>query len=325
MHKYPLPKFLVLLLIASQINSCFLFGDDYKRTYTAYSAWGGGIVTDSTALVLRYVYDFLEEVDGWQERYETRENSLIYVDIRAENIYWKKNIIPREDSRLSNLKLDVIDSVLFFFKTDGRDYQTTRIGYRISQITYKSLKDETLQQSKQVELKYKQIELVGEGWRSQLYVRVRPWQNGLILANSRGSENNNYALLDTVAGTMERWQPSGEYEWLNECMDVKWSSSIGGLCLKDIPDTLGFVLLKNGVDTLAVRYMPRELPVHHMTLDDTPLIFSGNSIFSKGWHYLMNEQGQVSDKPLDFWSPGIGIFYGIDGNSSVKYANKVVY
>jgi hypothetical protein len=86
------------------------------------------------------------------------------------------------------------------------------------------------------------------GW---VGLKIRHWRNGLLLAY-HAWDANPYALLDTAAGTMKLWQPAGEFEWLNECVDAKWSS-VGGLCLKEIPDTLGFVLLRNGVDTLAVR------------------------------------------------------------------------
>jgi len=127
-----------------------------------------------------------------------------------------------------------------------------------------------------------------------------------------------YALLDTTAGTFELWNPSGEFEWLNECANVMWSS-IGGLCLKEIPDTLGFVLLKNGIDTLALRYMPYEVSIFELGLmNSRSPIFKGSSIISKGWIYLISEQGQVSEKPLDVWVYEMGKFYD-------SYGNKVYY
>jgi hypothetical protein len=108
---------------------------------------------------------------------------------------------------------------------------------------------------------------------------------------------------------------------MNECIDVKWSSA-GGLCLKEMPDTLGFVLLRNGADTLAVRHMPHEASISKF--NDSPLVFSGNSIISKGWIYLMSEQWQVSEKPLDVIVHRMGEFYDLYGNKAY-YSKRILY
>jgi hypothetical protein len=108
---------------------------------------------------------------------------------------------------------------------------------------------------------------------------------------------------------MKLWQPSGEFEWLNDCKDYKWSQ-VGGLCLKSIPDTPGFVLLKNGVDTLAMR--------HTDTKISSP-VFGGNSITYYGWMYLISQQGQVSEEILDVWG---GAFFDLNGNLLADYNKK---
>jgi len=134
---------------------------------------------------------------------------------------------------------------------------------------------------------------------------------------------NNYALLDTVTGVMKLWEPSGESEWLNECADVKWNI-IGGLCLKEMLDTLGFVLLKNGLDTLAVRYVNKPLiDRKEILIPINNAIFSGNSIISNGWVYLMNNQGQVSENSLDFWVANLYTYYDLYGNVMADY-NKFI-
>jgi len=240
---------------------------------------------------------------------------LLLVDIRYEKIYWEKEIPARYDISFNA----ILDSVLFFLK----DYRYSDTLRYISKIAFQALDDRMFQ----VNLKPKKIDLISEAWGYDYEIRVRPWKGGLILANSRyyGIGNgNNYALLDTMAGTMELWQPSGEFGWLNECTDAKWSS-IGGLCLKEIPDTLGFVLLRNGVDTLAVRYMPHKLFVaDHFANSMRLLVFTGNSIISWGWVYLMGEQGQVSENPLDVWVYQMGTFRDFYGNE-VDYNKKIVY
>jgi len=250
------------------------------------------------------------------ERYEDIGCHLILVDIHVEKIYWE---VPIKRGVFLN---SVLDSLLFF--TDNTYATIARIA--IQQLDY-----ENFQQVGWIEPKLKKINLVGEEWKYPSEKRVRPWLNGLILANSRYWDgvwgDNHYALLDTVAGTMELWQPTGEFEWLNECMDAKWSS-IGGLCLKEIPDTLGFVLLKNGIDTLAIRYMPSKLSVSEDGVGNIKrsLIFTGNSIISNGWIYLMSEHGQISENPLDVWVYSqMGYIFRNFYGSGVHYNKKILH
>jgi hypothetical protein len=98
--------------------------------------------------------------------------------------------------------------------------------------------------------------------------------------------------------------------------------------LKEIPDTLGFVLLRNGVDTLAVRYMPYNLSISEDGNGNIhrKLVFTGNSIISKGWIYLINGQGQVSENPLDtwVWSQMGYDFHNIHGEV-IHYNKKILH
>jgi hypothetical protein len=170
--------------------------------------------------------------------------------------------------------------------------------------------DEKFHQSEKIEIKHKEIELRGEGWEDRDSEKIRPWKDGLLLAYRAGA-TSPYALIDTAAGTMELWQPAGEYEWLNdECADFKWNQ-IGGLCLKKIPDTTGFVLLKNK-DTLAVRYADKP-PVEY---DRFSVYFIGKGIGSGGWRYLIDKQGKVL--ALDVWG-GVSRFFDKNGNLLVNY------
>jgi len=295
-------------------------GDGYELEYTEYvpaPAGGGGIINDSMALFDIKVTDYYccgrTMGSGGGEKFEFRGSNLTLADIRTEKIYWQKKIPT------SFYEINIIDSVLFYFQIDdGLDASRY-----INKIEVHRLGDKKFQDAKQIGFGLKEIRLKGIGWKSSSGIRVRPWQNELILTNSKYPfSKNNYALLDTVAGTMELWEPSGEFEWMNECADVKWSS-VGGLCLKEIPDTLGFVLLKNGVDTLAVRYMLSEISVGERFMRN-PLIFSGNGIIAKGWIYLVNEQGLVSEKSLNMFAFDMGTFYNSYG-SIVDYYKKILY
>jgi len=313
-------KFLKLILLAEVYFFVLGCGHDDKLVSTSYGTAGGGIVNDSMALFLLRVTDTYDcyKFAGACEFYEQRECYLTLADIRKDKIYMQKEISPIQDCH--NIKFFMLDSILFFIKESN--YSNNEITYSIGEITSWKLKDDKIQQVKQVEPKFKKLELKGKGWKDPYDVRIRSWQNGLILANSRYGINR-YALLDTVAGTMERWEPSGEFEWLNDCIDAKWSSA-GGLCLKEIPDTTGFILLKNGIDTLAIRYIP-----YKANIRDNPkesLIFSGNGIISRGWIYLMNGQVQVSEKSLNvLMGYRAGTYYDLYGNIMVNYFKTIVY
>jgi len=279
-------------------------GNDYQLEARDRWVRGGGIMNDSMALLFTGIkeYYYVEGTfgAGGGGKTELRECNLISADIRTEKIYWQKKIPILESCE--GLQLFVFDSVLFFFDD-----------YRLNRFTSFSLKDEEFQKAKQVKFKFKEIRSPDNKWFEYVTNRakIRPWQNKLLVSTEYYSKE--YALLDTAAGTFKLWEPSGEFEWLNECSDVKWNR-INGLCLKKIPDTLGFVLLKNGVDTLAVRYMPHEVSIY--SYGGKPLIFSGNSIISEGWVYFMSEQGHISEKPLDVWVYEMGKFYDLYGNKA---------
>jgi len=71
--------------------------------------------------------------------------------------------------------------------------------------------------------------------------------------------------------------------------------------------------------------MPHKLFVaDHFVNSIRPLVFTGNSIISWGWVYLMSEQGQVSENPLDVWVYQMGTFRDFYGNE-VDYNKKIVY
>jgi len=262
---------------------------------------GGGVMNDS--LFISYTSVTEEEYcmvfgTGGASSHRVKDCKLILADMRFKKIYWEKKIPDRECGHIDINSIQ--DSVLIFDVDDN-----------ISKIAFLKLGDKGFQQAKQIKLEIKEINIEDESWKKNFKIRVRPWQNGLMLVNTKElkgkGRGNYYALLDTVAGTLESWEPYGEFEWLNECSDAKWSL-VGGLCLKDMADTLGFVLLKNGVDTLAVRYMPSKLSIEGYEEENRPLIFSGNSIISRGWIYLMDIPGQVSEKPLDVWIQQMGRF-----------------
>jgi len=312
----PMPNFKRNLLIFVCL-AMFGCGDNgYEIIFSDYNVYGGGLENDSMVIFLEVVQDKWHTEGalgtGGGGYYTIREMSLNLADNRTEKIYWKKNIIHKDD--YIHLHLNLTDSVLVFIRDE---YGSN------SKIAVLRLGDKKIQASEQIELKYKEINFIGKAWGGEEWgflgysLSFRPWHSGLMLA-SRGG--NRWALLDTVAGTMKVWEPSGEFEWLNECVDAKWSP-IGGLCLKGIPDTLGFVLLKNGVDTLAVRYMPHGYNVPPYGY----LFFSGNGIVSKGWIYLMNNHGQVSEKPLDVWSANVVHFCDLNYNELVRYDKRIVY
>jgi len=290
----------LLLSIGCNLSDCRV---DTHRDWV----WGGGgIMNDSVAMLNTGAYE--EEFcsgfgSGGPGKSGNINCKLILADIRKKKIYFEKKIADKD---CNGMRLNVIqDSVLLF-----------RNGTRIA---FLNLKDVNFKQSKPIELKIKEIEFEGDGWKYEsLRSMIRPWQNGLMLTNSKyerssSSYGNEYALLDTATGIRRLWQPNGEFEWLNECADAKWSS-IGGLCLKEMPDTLGFVLLKNGIDTLAVRYMPYGLPSDYKGVN--LLSFNGNGIILGGWIYLMDGQGHVLEKPLDTWAESMGFFYNLSGGQT---------
>jgi hypothetical protein len=290
---------------------------------TIQNVRGGGIVNDSMALLKIDVEDryYQDRFINDHSEYIFRGCFLSLVDIRTEKTYWQKEISAKN---CTNLRLYMTDSLLFFhgsISVSEPDYSAYRIAFQKF--------GEEFQRAKQIELKFKELERkkysIEEDTKS-----VGIWQNGQILINSseksipdrpwsdgngyywKNISGNYYELLDTLTKARELWEPSGEFEWLNECANVKWSST-GVLCLKEISDASGFVLLRNAIDTLAVRHVPAV----------KPLIFSGNSIISGGWIYLMNKQGQVSEKPLDIKVGTIGNiytnFYDLYGNIVASY------
>jgi len=304
-----------LLTVIFQITSC---SDGYEYDGTDYDVLGGGVVSDTTAIILRTITDhYYKEglLSGWKKS-ELREFSVNLVDMRFEKIYWKKEITNYDDVS-GSLLVEFIDSTFFLYA--GKRSSNAENSYGIGRIATIHI-DERFHQSEKIVLRYKNIELKGEGWEySYPYPKVRPWKDGLILAYSVGAGTANpYALLDTIAGTTELWHPSGEFEWLNECEDYKWSQ-IDGLCLKNIsdtpdtPDTSNFVLLRNGIDTLAVRHNP--------SFGWRGLYFHGNAITSVGWIYLIGKQGQVSEKPLGIRGMAYkGFFTDLNGNVLVDYS-----
>jgi hypothetical protein len=285
-------------------------------TDRSYWASRGGVMNDSMAILNTVVFE--EEFcsafgAGGETKYRFRECKLILADIRKKEIYGEIKISNKDCDDNSMGLTSIQDSILIFIGTGGS-------------VVFLELGSVNFQQTKQVELKSKKMKFEGSEWKyKSLEAGFRPWQNGMMLLNSkyeisRDDYGNEYALLDTVSGIMKLWEPSGEFEWLNDCVDAKWSLA-GGLCLKEILDTLGFVLLKNGVDTLAARYMPHELSVNTYFFERRPLVFSGNSIISKGWIYLIDDLGQVSEKPLDTWTSQMGVFHnhGRTTNYGIKY------
>ncbi|MCL2282987.1 MAG: hypothetical protein FWC26_06690 [Fibromonadales bacterium] len=287
-------------------------GPEYVYDYTSYDVYAGGIVSDSTAILLEIVVDHYSEerifgmgIDGGGDS-KLREINLKLVDIRIEKVYWSKDIINiLSTSNYGPLRFDAIDSVLLFYSATGVFKEES--SYRIGRIAVVHM-DEKFRQAEKMTLENKEIALKGKGWEERMNERVRPWRDGLMLAY-RAGVTNPYALLDTAAGTMELWQPTGEFEWLNECVDAKWSE-IGGLCLKNMPDVPGFVLLKNGIDTLAVGHR------------GTSPYFNGNSIVSSTFVYLISKQGLVLEEPLDVRFYGTGNFYDLYGNLLVDYGKK---
>jgi len=291
-------KLTSLLIICFVICGCTLLDCsdcDIDRNYRV--AWGGGVMNDSMVMLNTYIHE--EEFcsafgAGGETTDHGTECKLILADIRFKKIYMEKILD-------CNLMLSSIQDSMLFFRSGGN----------FAYLDFKSLK-----QAERIYLKNKKIEFEGENWKYEsLVLRIRPWQNKLVLVNSRykdshGSYGNEYALLDTITGIMKLWQPSGEFEWLNECSDAKWSS-IGGLCLKEMPDTLGFVLLKNGVDTLGLRYLPNKLPSYFR--EEDALTFNGVGVISGGWIYLISDQWNISEKPLDVWIIDMGNFSTLSG------------
>ena len=304
-----LRKWLCLLLLAITLQGCSgcANGYEYMRTYNEIR--GGGIVSDTTVVFLEVVIELWEYEgafgSGGGNEHRLRELNLNLADIRFEKIYWSKKITPADN--YGHLGFYIIDSTLFFYTKKCVSYYNEK-DCKIDRIAVVNM-DDKFHRSEKIELKYSEIELEGEGWEYRDNEKVRPWKDGLILAYRDGA----CALLDTAVGTMKLWQPSGEFEWLHECDDFKWSS-VGGLCLKRQPDTLGFVLLRNGIDTLAVRYANKP-PVEY---DRVSLHFAGNAINFGGWIYLINKLGQISEKPLEAWG-SVGRFFDLYGNLLVDY------
>jgi hypothetical protein len=306
----------------------------YEFEYAYYEILGGGVMDDTTVVLLGAHREswYKEEIwfGGGDTDLRTPEINLFLADIRFEKVYWKKNITNLASLRdYGPMRFDFIDSVFFFYAVKGHRVPSDegpwdRDVYKISAVSTVNIADGNFQQSNKIELKHKEIELQGEGWSSMTDARVRPWRDGSILANSfhyfhyNERSENNYALINYAIGTMELWKPSGEFEWLNdECTDAKWDEA-GWLCLKNIPNTSGFVLLRNGTDTLAVR--------HRGT--SPYLRFNGNSIISSNWVYLINKQGQISENPLNVQAVHgflgndyhfFGVFRDLDGNLLVDY------
>jgi hypothetical protein len=282
-------------------------GDGFEYEETIHEIYGGGIISDTTVIFFeQYVDSYYKS--KWIESvtdYRNYEMNLVLADIRFEKIYWKKSVKNAlYNSNYGSFRVQAIDSVLIFYATPYSNEKK----YRIAVVNM----DEKFHQSDKIELKPKEIKFRGEAWEDRNNETFRPWKDGLLLARRVGA-SSPYALIDTAAGTMELWQPAGEYEWLNDgCSDFKWSR-VGGLCLKEIPDTVGFVLLRNGVDTLGVRLYADE------SSWILPFFYGNGVVVSGGWMCLINEQGQVSEKLVEARYSRAGRFYNLAGNLLVDY------
>lgn len=157
---------------------------------TRYSLGGGGILNDSMALfkidvIDLYSYDEALGISRGGTEHRLRECNLALVDIRFEKIYWQKKISVEN---CDNLTASMIDSVLFFSKEGVCKNNGGRCHF-IERIAVQKLQD-----MKRIEFKLEKIDLKGKGWEYYENAVIRPWRDGLILANNRDRQFVDFAV-----------------------------------------------------------------------------------------------------------------------------------
>jgi hypothetical protein len=250
-------------------------------------------VNDSTALLFIFRYEKYE-IDNRGDIEEALDVSLNLVDITREKIYWSR-------------KVDVKSKEMGWSWTDVQSLRDSVLLFHSLNVNINNRNLRSVSMWKLGESRYNSvgIEWIGKEWESLERPRLsfHPWQGNSILVNAKyrdkdsGHDVSDYVLVDVSAQIARPFETPG-FEWLEGCSDFRWGST-GVLCLKELPEEASFVLLKNGVESLAVRRVKPPLSIGKDSKSEP--VFCGSSIISNGWMYLVDEQGQVSEEPLNVW------------------------
>ena len=148
--------------------------------------------------------------------------------------------------------------------------------------------------------------------------RMHQWLGGTFIALggnlSAGNDSCQYAVLDTVAGTLTYMRLDEDLEWVKKCDDVRaWGMDV--VCLKrNSAESLKLLVNNKNMDSVLVSSIPLW---DSLTVSLAPLSFYGNlfywayvnSIDSKIWKIRMNP----NVRPMSF--PGFGMF--VDEKKSI--------
>lgn len=267
-----------------------IIGCGNDKVYTGQISFyrGMGIINDTTALVIKEVsdeYNAGDYTDFVGYNFEMRDTR--YSHVYSEHLY--------EDFGFAGVG-QVSDSVfLFAGGSDNEDFLFWKIGDSLNSSMYK-----------------KYTWLTGEKNITRLEMVVRRWKdNKLIIQSSYyGKEYNNvnYIIMDTAALTLASVD-SSEYALLNAYDDFQMFGN-ELVFLQNLEDTCGFVLLKEGGDTLGAHIFDGKC-------SSLRLLYKGDYVAVLGDDMLLifsvGLDGKISDAPL-FYCSGVGEFYDSEGN-----------
>ena len=271
-----------------------IIGCGNDKVYTGQTSYysGMGIINDTTALVIKEVVDRYNDGDysdfvGYNFEMRDTRSSSVY----SEHLY--ENFSCYGVGQVS-------DSVFLFGKSDNESFLFWRVGDSLNNSMYK--KYTWLTEKKNI---------------TRLEMLVRRWKNNkLIIQTSYYVKEYNdvdYIVMDTAALTLASVD-SSEYAQLNAYDDFQMFGN-ELVFLQRLKDSCGFVLLKEGGDTLAVHDCDdsyRDLSLHfqndYIAVMDGYVSSDGiNHVFSIGPDW------KISDNALMYYD-GSGHFYNSEGN-----------
>ena len=266
-----------------------IIGCGNDRTYTGQGSYysGMGIINDTMALVIKWVVDEYNDGDyGDFVGYNFEMRDTRYSHVYSEHLY--------ENFSFYGVG-QVSDSVFLFSDDDDASFVFWKLGDSLNNRMYK---------------KYTWLTEKKNITRSNMV--VRRWKdNKLIIQSSYyGKEYNNisYIVMDTTALTLASVD-SSEYAQLNAYNDFQMFNN-ELVFLQKLKDTCGFMLLKEGGDTLGTHIFDDKC-------SSLTLLYKSNYVAVLGDDMLLifsiGPNWKISDKALMYYDDS-GHFYDSEGN-----------
>jgi hypothetical protein len=271
-----------------------IIGCGNDRTYTGQTSYyrGMGIINDTTALVIKDVIDEYNDGDysdfvGYNFEMRDTRSSRVY----SEHLY----------ENFSSYGLgQVSDSVFLFGRSSNEDFLFWKIGDSLNSSMYK--KYTWLTEKKDIV----SLDMVVRRWNDNKFV-IQNW--------FMGKEINMvyYIVMDTTALTLASVD-SSEYALLNAYDDFQMFDN-ELVFLQNLKDTCGFMLLKEGGDTLATHDCDdsyRDLTLYFQ--NDYIAVMDGYVSSDHIRHvFSIGPDWKISDEALMYYD-GSGHFYDSEGN-----------